>query len=66
MRAVGEKLFSEKLFSEPGSLRETILEKPFSKRSFYEVQPRIFLVEVVLREVALLEVVLREAVLRKP
>ena len=37
MRAVGEKLFSE-----PGCLRETVLEKPFSERPFYELQPRSF------------------------
>ena len=28
VRAGGEKLFSEKLFSEPGCLGETVLEKP--------------------------------------
>ena len=39
VRAVGEKLFFEKLFSELGSLRETVLKKPFSERPFYELQP---------------------------
>jgi len=35
-----EKLFSEKLFSEPGCLREAVLEKPFSDWLFYESQQR--------------------------
>ena len=35
-------MFSEKLFSESSCLRETVLEKPFSERSFYELQPRSF------------------------
>ena len=39
-RAVREKLFSEKLFSEPGCLREAVLEKPFSDWLFYESQQR--------------------------
>ena len=34
MRAVGEKLFSEKLFSKLGCLREVVLEKPFCAKPF--------------------------------
>jgi len=40
VRAVGEKLFSEKLFSKPCCLREAVLEKPFSAKLFYASQPR--------------------------
>jgi len=40
VRAVGEKLFSEKLFSKLGCLREAVLEKPFSAKLFYASQPR--------------------------
>jgi len=40
VRAVCEKLFPEKLASEPGCLREAVLENPFSERLFYESHPR--------------------------
>jgi len=39
VRAVGEKLFSEKLFSKLGCLREVVLEKPFCAKPFYASQP---------------------------
>ena len=35
----GEKLFSEKLFSKLGCLREVVLEKPFCAKPFYASQP---------------------------
>ena len=55
VRAVGEKLFSERLFSKLGCLREAVLEKPFSAKPFYASQPIVFA-----------EVVLQEEVLRAP
>jgi len=39
VRAVGEKLFSKKLFSKLGCLREVVLEKPFCTKPFYASQP---------------------------
>ena len=39
VRAVGEKLFSEKLFSKLACLTEVVLEKPFCAKSFYASQP---------------------------
>jgi len=40
VRAVGEKLFCEKLFSKLGCLREAVREKPFSAKPFYASQLR--------------------------
>jgi len=54
VRAVGEKLFSEKLFSKLGYLREVVLEKLFSQN--HSMRPN--------QEVVLGEVVLQEEVLR--
>jgi len=39
VRAVGENLFSEKLFSKLGCLREVVLEEPFCAKPFYASQP---------------------------
>jgi len=64
VRAMCEKLFSEKLFSKPGCLREFVWEKPFSKRPFYESQARTCSCRSCSTKVVLLEVALREAVLR--
>ena len=54
VRAVSEKLFSEKLFSKLGCLREVVLEKLFSQN--HSMRPN--------QEVVLGEVVLQEEVLR--
>ena len=48
--AVGEKLFSGKMFSKLGCLREVVLEKPFGAKPFYASQPEVVLEEVVLQE----------------
>jgi len=40
MRDLGEKLFSEKLFSKPGCLRKSCSQNPFSAKLFYASQPR--------------------------
>ena len=53
--AVCEKLFSEKLFSEPGCSTEPVLEKPFPKDRSMSPNREVVLSEVVLREVVLLE-----------
>ena len=50
MRAVGEKLFSEKLFSKLGYLREVVLEKPFCAKPFYASRPGSCFEDVVLLE----------------
>jgi len=56
VRAVGEKLFSEKLFSKLGCLREAVLEKPFFENRSMRLN----------REVVVTEVVLQEEVLQPP
>ena len=45
VRAVGEKLFYEKLFPKLGGLREIVLEKPFAQN--HSMRPDL---EVVLRK----------------